>query len=257
MTHAVITGGAGAIGRSLATALRRRDPALRLSLVDRDEAGLAAARAALGGDTAPFVWDLSVVAELRARVESLIATRGPIDLLANNAGIMEMRSLTSMSWDLGERLLSIDLLSPLRLMALVAPTMAAAQRGTIINVASMAGLVPLRGCVFYGAAKAGLAMASEVAHAELAPENVHVVTVYPGPVRSGLESRARAQVPTSWLTRSLPLGDPDALGEAIAVAVERKRARVIYPAFYDLASRISPLAARFTARFSPRPFDHT
>lgn len=257
MTHAVITGGAGAIGRALAVALRRRDPSLRLSLVDRDEAGLAAAVRALGGDTASFVWDLAAVAELPARVDALLASRGAIDLLANNAGIMEMRSLGAMPWDLGERLLAIDLLSPLRLMALIAPSMTAAQRGTIINVASMAGVVPLRGCVYYGAAKAGLAMASEVAHAELAERGVHVVTVYPGPVRSGLESRARAQVPTSWLTRSLPLGDPDALAEAIAVAVERKRPRVIYPAFYDLASRISPLAARFTARFSPRPLDRS
>lgn len=254
-THAVITGGAGAIGRALASALRRRDPHVRVSLIDRDAAGLRAAAALLGGEVATYTWDLTNVGELPSRLAALVDARGPIDLFANNAGVMEMRSFATMSWALAESLLTIDLVTPLRLMALVAPSMIARRAGTIINVASMAGVVPLRGCVYYGAAKAGLAMASEVAHAELADDGVHVVTVYPGPVKSGLEARARAQMPATWLARSLPTGDPETLAEAIAVAVEKKRPRVVYPTFYDLASRLSPLAARFTARFSPRPLD--
>ncbi len=250
-SHVVLTGGAGAIGRALAAALRRARPTTRLTLVDRDEAGLREAARALGGETAIAAWDLAELDLLPARVASL----GEIDVLVNNAGFMELRSLTATPWALGERLLTVDLLSPLKLMALVAPQMAERGRGTIVNVASMAGVVPLRGAAYYGAAKAGLAMASEVAHAELAERGVHVVTVYPGPVRSALEGRARAQLPSTWLARAMPLGDPDTLAAKIADAIERRQARVIYPRFYDLASRIAPLAARFTQRWSPRALD--
>ncbi len=263
--HVLLTGAAGAIGRALAArwvrrAAASRRPLPRLSLVDRDETGLAEAAKLLAAeaptlDVATYGWDLAELDALPSRLAELEGGRGAVDTLVNNAGFMEMRSLVSMPWELGERLLIVDLLSPLRLMALVAPRLVARRTGRIVNVASMAGVVPLRGCVYYGAAKAGLAMASEIAHAELAPSGVHVVTVYPGPVASPLESRARAQLPSGWLQRALPTGSPDALAAAILDALERRQARVVYPRFYDVASRISPLAARFTARFSPQPLD--
>jgi len=178
-----------------------------------------------------------------------------VDMLVNCAGIMEIRSLAATSWALAERLLAVDLTSPLRLMALIAPAMARRRAGIIVNVSSMAGVTPLRGCAYYGAAKAGLAMASEIARLDLAPSGVHVVTVYPGPVRSELERRARAQAPDSLAARLIPTGDPGKLAALILDACERGRARVVYPPFYDLASRFPVLAGRITRAVSPRPLD--
>ena len=81
--------------------------------------------------------------------------------------------------------------------------------GVIVNVASMAGKVPLKGCSYYGASKAGLAMASEIARADLAPYGVRVVTVYPGPVKSALEQGAREAYSGNGLfKRYAPTGDP-------------------------------------------------
>ncbi len=255
MSHVLVTGAAGAIGAAIARAFRHEQPAARLSLVDVDAAGLEREALALGGDARGVVWDLASPAELPQRVQALLAARGPLDVLVNCAGIMEIRSLCATDWSLAQRLLDVDLVSPLRLMALVAPTMAARGQGVIVNVSSMAGVTPIRGCAYYGAAKAGLAMASEVAHLDLAPAGVHVVTVYPGPVRSGLERRARAQVPASRLARLIPTGDPEVLARRILAACRRRQARVVYPPLYDLASRFPVLAGAITRTFSPAPSD--
>jgi short-subunit dehydrogenase len=253
--HLLVTGAAGAIGAALSGAFARRDPTLRLSLVDRDRSGAEAAGRATGADWRAYEWDLVEPAALPDRVRALEADRGPVDVLVNCAGIMEIRSLAATDWALAERLLRIDLESPLRLMALLVPSMAARGRGTVVNVSSMAGMTPLRGCAYYGAAKAGLAMASEIARLELAPRGVHVLTVYPGPVRSKLEARARGQAQPTLLARWIPTGEAGPLAARVVEACERRKARVVYPGFYDLASRFPGLARRLTGMASPAPVD--
>lgn len=254
-THALVTGAANGIGAAIAHALRMRAPRLRLTLVDIDEEGARAVASRVGGDAIVARWDLADPSSLPGLAEELVARRGPVDVLVNCAGIMEVRSFAATPWEVGARLMRIDLESPLRLMSIFAPAMVEAKRGVVINVASMAGLTPLRGCAYYGASKAGLAMASDIAHLELAPHGVHVVTVYPGPVRSGLEQRARAQFGTSNLARLVPAGDPDELATRIVDACERRRPRVVYPPLYDLASRFPTVATGITRAFSPAASD--
>jgi 3-hydroxybutyrate dehydrogenase len=253
--HVLVTGAAGAIGGAIARALARADPTARLSLVDLDADGAASLARALGARATAHRWDLAEPASIPPGLRALEEERGAVDALVNCAGIMEIRSLAATDWALAERLLRVDLESPLRLMALVVPAMIARGSGTIVNVSSMAGVTPLRGCAYYGAAKAGLAMASEIARIELAPRGVHVVTVYPGPVRSALERRARRQAPDTLLARWLPTGDAEPLAERVVDACLRRRARVVYPGFYDLASRFPRLAGRVTSAASPTPND--
>ena len=248
--HALVTGAAGAIGRAIAEALAARAPGARLTLVDRDARGLQAVATRLRATAA--VWDLSEPSALEPSWEAAVAGT-PVDLLVNCAGFMELRSFEATPWVLGRRLLTVDLESPLRLMALAVPSMIQRGGGFVVNVASMAGLVPLRGSSYYGAAKAGLAMASEVARVELAPRGVHVLTVYPGPVASDLERRARAQVQASWLSRAIPTGRPDALARRVVEALERRSPRVAYPPLYAVAARALAVSRRITERFSPEP----
>jgi 3-hydroxybutyrate dehydrogenase len=252
--HALITGAAGAIGAALAGEIARRAPGARLSLVDVDAGGLAAVCEKIGPRAKALRWDLSAPATLG---DAYAAAAGdlPVDVLVNCAGVMELRSLAGTPWPLGARLLDIDLVSPMRLMSLAVPGMRERGRGVVINIASMAGLVPLRGSSYYGAAKAGLAMASEVARLELAPDGVRVVTVYPGPVASGLERRARAQVPETLSARIIPTGDPAALAAMIADAAAAGRGRVIYPRAYLAPAEMLGLARRLGGLLSPRPFD--
>jgi NAD(P)-dependent dehydrogenase (short-subunit alcohol dehydrogenase family) len=250
--HVVITGAAGAIGGALAERLAKRHPQARLSLCDVDEVGLART---LAGEprAARWRWDLTRPDELPERFAAAVAAHGPVDALVNCAGIMDVRSVVGTPWAAAQRVLDVDLTSPLRLMSLAAPAMVERGAGAIVNVSSMAGRVPLRCCTFYDSAKAGLAMASEIAHLELAPAGVRVVTVYPGPVASALEQGARAQLPPTLLSRVLPTGDARAIATMIVRALDRGEPRVVYPALYALADRAIGVASWVTRRFSPAP----
>jgi short-subunit dehydrogenase len=249
LRHALVTGAAGSIGGALARALAARRE-LRLSLVDKDEAGVAALASELGPCARAFAWDLGDTEALAARYAEATGEQ-PVDLLINCAGIMEMKSFVGTSWEVGRQLLAIDLLSPLRLMTLAIPQMRERRVGAVVNLASMAGLVPLRGTSYYGAAKAGLAMASEIARTELAAHGVHVLTVYPGPVSSALERRSRAQVQSTWSARYLPMGNADALAEQIVRAIERRAPRVIYPSVYSAAAQALGITRWVSERLSP------
>jgi len=144
--HILVTGAAGAIGGAIAAAFRKQDPGARFSLVDVNDEATAREARRVGGDAAPYNWDLSKVDALPALYAALEDERGPVDVLVNCAGIMEVRSLVATPWELGAKLMRIDLESPLRLMSLAAPGMVRRGHGTIVNVTSMAGVTPLRGC---------------------------------------------------------------------------------------------------------------
>lgn len=249
-----MTGAAGAIGSALAQVLAERHPQLHFTLVDKDAAGLVQLSAELPGRSQALQWDLASSATLPTLWQQAVAGREAVDLLINCAGFMEVRSFASTPWELGERLLHVDLVTPLRLMNLAVIGMPA-RGGWIVNISSMAGRVPVRGCAYYGAAKSGLAMASQIAGLELASRSVHVLTVLPGPVRSPLEKRARGQVPDHVAVRSLPTGEPLELAQRIERALAKRRKRLVYPAVYALADAFSGLAGCFTAAVSPKPKD--
>ena len=247
--HVLVTGAAGAIGSAVARAMRAAWPTTKLALLDRDADSMTELARTLG-DATVHPADLREVDALPALVESL----GAIDGLVNCAGVMRVRCVSTWEWDEARDLLAVDLLAPLRLQSLVVPGMVARRRGLIVNIASMAGKVPLRGCTYYGAAKSGLGTASEIARADLARHGVRVVTVYPGPVRSPLEQGARADYGGGGLFgRFAPTGEPATLARRIMTAIEKDEARVIYPRVYGIG-RIAPnLMHWFALAYGPPP----
>jgi short-subunit dehydrogenase len=281
----LITGAAGAIGAAIGRAMCAAWPDAWFALVDRVESPMTALAAELG-NARTYVADLRDVDALPALVERVSADGASggsrdgsthvssdgsahvgaapasadgaahvaIDALVNCAGIMRVQHLTTWSWDDAHSLLAIDLLAPLRLQDLVVRGMIERGGGLIINVASMAGRVPLLGCTYYGAAKAGLSMASEIARAELAPRGVQVVTVYPGPVRSALEAGARADYGGGGLFgRFAPTGDPDELARRIMQAIARDEPRVIYPRLYGVGWTAPNLSSWLALSYGPPP----
>jgi short-subunit dehydrogenase len=250
--HVLVVGAAGAIGQGTARALRARWPRTRLALADRDVAKIEHLAVALGNARVHRV-DLAEP-DAGTRLVAAAETDGLVDGLVNAAGVMEVAALPALPWAQARDLLTVDLVAPLELMhALTGAWVAAGREGFVANVTSMAGRVPLLGCGFYGAAKAGLSMASEIAHQELRGHGIRVVTVYPGPVRSPLEARARGQYAASWLADRMPMGDPDVLGGRIVDAVARGSARVVYPRWYGAAWWSQRLADRIALGFGPAP----
>jgi short-subunit dehydrogenase len=251
--HVVITGAAGAIGSALARAMTTAWPGVQLALVDRDAKQMQSLRAELGSRTTAHVADLREVGALGALVTT-IERDGPIDGLVNCAGIMQVKQLTSWKWEDAQALLAVDLLAPLHLQQLLVPKMVERGAGVVVNIASMAGRVPLKGGAYYCASKAGLAMASEIARAELAPHGIRVVTVYPGPVKSALEQGARdAYGGGGMLGRFAPTGDPAELARKIMNAIDEDEPRVIYPSLYGVGWTAPNLSGWFALSYGPPP----
>ena len=252
--HILITGTSGAIGSALARALRSRHPAASLTLLDVSEAASQALAAEIGGKTQVIACDLARSEAIPTALAQAQERFGAVHGLVNCAGFMEVRRFDRLPWERAEALLTVDLISPLRLMHATVPAMIEAKSGFVVNVSSMAGRVTLPGCAFYGAAKSGLAMASEVARRELAEHGIRVVTVYPGAVASPLESRARDQYGRGWLTRLAPTGRPEILAAKIIEAIETNQSRVIYPGAYALGW-LSTLASPIALRVGPSAVD--
>lgn len=96
------------------------------------------------------------------------------------------------------------------------------------------GLAASVGHVWYGASKAGLANASETLRVELAPHNVHVVVVYPGPITTPMAEAAFAKMGGREKLGKVPEGSPEELARLVRSAVEHRAARVIYPRSYSI-----------------------
>jgi short-subunit dehydrogenase len=231
--HVVVTGASSGIGEAIAREYLNRGAKVTLiarrrdrldKLAEGNEERTLVVQADLGNPDVAFAW-------LDAAEDAM----GPIDVLVNNAGIQIVRSVLETTWEEGERLLVLDLHTPLRLTQLVLKRMVPRKSGTIVDIASMAALGPTPGMFFYNAAKAGLAAASEGLRAEMKPHGIHVVTVYPGPVTSDMEAAGRAAYQETAATKYTPTGTPDVLARMIATAVAKKRDRVVYPRLYGLS----------------------
>ncbi len=241
--HVVVTGASSGIGEAIAREYIARGASV--TLIARRRALLEAiAESAPAGRTCVLDRDLSASDAAPAVLAEAEAALGPIDVLINNAGVQIVGSVTGTDFADATRLLHLDLHTPLRLTHAVLPSMIARRSGTIVDIASVAGLAPTPGMFFYNAAKGGLAAASEGLRAEVRPYGVHVVTVYPGPVESAMEAAARTRYEESAAVGSLPTGKPQILARRIASAVDRRRSRVIYPRIYTL-SRLFPGLTRW------------
>jgi short-subunit dehydrogenase len=250
--HILVTGAAGAIGSAIARELRGLYPEARLALLDREAATMSALASGLGNASTHGV-DLRDLSALPKLIDELSVT-APVDGLVNCAGIMRVLGLPSWEWDDASDLMTIDLIAPLRLQDLVVGNMLEGRQGLIVNIASMAGKVPLKGCAYYGASKAGLAMASEIARAELAPHGITVVTVYPGPVHSPLEQGARDGYGGGGrFGKYAPTGDPAELARRITVAIGKAEPRVVYPRLYGVGFSANNLSRWIALSYGPPP----
>lgn len=166
----LITGGASGIGA--ATARLFREEGASVSVID------------LSGEGA-LIADLTDAAATAAAVTAAAAALGGIDGVVNAAGIDLLSDFAEQDDAAWERVLAVNLTGPMRVCRLALPHLAE-RGGTIVNVASGAGLVPLARRAAYCSSKAGLVMLSKSLAMELAPQKIRVNTVAPGAVDTPL-----------------------------------------------------------------------
>ena len=250
--HVLVTGASSGIGEALARDYARAGH--RVTVVARRLDRLEALAASVTGTMKCISADLSDPANAEGVVAQAVATFGPVDVLLNNAGAQIVSPFEGVSPDDGEMTLRLNLLTPLRLMHAVLPSMQARREGAIVNIASVAGLVPTPGMAHYCASKAGLAFASESLRGELRGTGVVVVTVYPGPVDTAMMRAAVAKMKAeTTLADRMPAGDVATLSKLIRSAITRKQSRVIYPHVYGATRWFAPMAAAITGRLTPVP----
>ncbi|CRZ13703.1 short chain dehydrogenase [Mycolicibacterium neworleansense] len=221
MTGAVVivTGGARGIGAKTAELFSARGATVWIGDVDADvaattAAGLPRCRAAYLDVTSRSSWERFVADAVR---ES-----GSVDILVNNAGVMPLGAFDAESEATTDLILDVNVRGVLNGMRTVVPSMVARGHGHVVNVASMAGMIPIPGMVTYNASKFAALGASLAARREYAGTGVSVSAVLPSAVRTELASG----VP---LGNGLPTVDPDDVARAILKTVRTHAARTSVP----------------------------
>jgi short-subunit dehydrogenase len=239
--HVAVTGASSGIGEAIAREYLSRGAAV--TLVARRADRLQAIAAEAGERTHVATADLADVERATDWIAASEARLGPIDVLVNNAGASMVHPTMSTDWNEAKTLLALNVLTPFKLTCTLGPQMIARGRGCIVDVASVAALAPQPGFFFYNASKAALSAASESLRGELRKHGVHVVTVYPGPVRTPMADANFAAFDPS-VARMTPTGDTRTLAKLVARAVDRRKPRVIYPRVYAV-TRWFPWLARW------------
>jgi len=217
---AAVTGAARGIGRRAAERLAERGYRLALSDLRMPEETIRAIRSR-GGEAIGHAGDVTDAAVVEGFVRSARAAWGRTDVLVNNAGISLIAPAEGLSPDDFRRVLEVNLVAPFLLAQAFGAAMLAEGKGSIINVASIAGLVGIADRAAYNASKHGLIGLTRTLAAEWGGRGVRVNAVCPGWVKTDMDAadQARGLYADSDITGRVPMGrfaTPDDVSSAIA-----------------------------------------
>ncbi|RKH90447.1 SDR family oxidoreductase [Corallococcus sp. AB045] len=182
----VITGGSRGLGLVMARMLLKQGA--RVAICGRDVETLQRAHADLermGGEVLTLRCDVRDQVQVDAMVGAVHERWGAVDVLINNAGVIMVGPLESMTLEDFEEAVDVHLWGPLYTTLAVAPAMKARGEGRIVNVASMGGKLSIPHLVPYSASKFALVGLSDGLRTELAQDGILVTTACPSLIRTG------------------------------------------------------------------------
>ncbi|MCM2458239.1 SDR family oxidoreductase [Rhizobium sp. CG4] len=225
----LITGASTGIGATYAERFARRGH--DLVLVARDVARMEALSSHLRQETGVKIdiikADLTQTSDL-AQVETRLRDDARIGILVNNAGMAVGGAFIEQSADDLTRLMALNTTALVRLANAIAPRLAQAGEGSIINIGSVVGLAPEFNMTVYGATKAFVLFLSQGLQQELGPKGVYVQAVLPAATRTEIWDHVGADV--NSMSNVMEVGD---LVDAALVGFDR-REPVTIPPLHDL-----------------------
>ncbi|MGY2440178.1 SDR family NAD(P)-dependent oxidoreductase [Pseudomonas sp. SDO52101_S400] len=221
----LITGASTGIGAVYAERFAKRGHDLVLVARDKARLDTLAARLRSEHDVAVDVIpaDLTQLGDLTT-VESRLRDDARIGILVNNAGAALSGHFVDQSTDSVAQLVALNTTALVRLASAIAPRLAKAGDGAIINIGSVVGLAPEFGMTVYGATKAFVLFLSQGLSLELSPQGVYVQAVLPAATRTEIWDRSGIDVNT--LSEIMEVGD---LVDAALVGFDRREAVTIPP----------------------------
>ncbi|MCK6189399.1 SDR family oxidoreductase [Pseudomonas sp. EYE_354] len=221
----LITGASTGIGATYAARFAQRGH--NLVLVARDKGRLDALATRLreqhNVNVDVIQADLTQTRDLKT-VETRLRDDAAIGILINNAGAAQSGSFVEQSTDSVAQLVALNTTALVRLASAIAPRLAQAGDGAIINIGSVVGLAPEFGMTVYGATKAFVLFLSQGLSLELAPKGVYVQAVLPAATRTEIWDRAGIDINT--LSDVMEVGD---LVDAALVGFDRREPVTIPP----------------------------
>lgn len=248
----LITGGSRGLGLVIARQLA--DEGAKLALLARDPETLERARRELegrGADVLTVPCDVADRAQVEKAVDEVATRFGAIDVLVNDAGIIDVGPFEHMHADDLEESLAVHVLGPFHAVLAALPLLEQSELARVVNVSSIGGIVPMPHLLPYCASKFALVGLSRGLRAELARRGVTVTTVCPGLMRTGspvnarFRSRHRREYAWFALADALPL---------LSIGAERAARRIIEAARSGRAELVLGLSghlASLAVRLSP------
>lgn len=227
--HAIVTGGSSGIGR--ATVDRLLERGARVSVVALDDADLAALADPLPRDRVHLApADVGERTQVTRAVADATAALGPCDVLVASAGITRPGYFLELDDAEFEREMRVNYFGTLWSVRAVAPDMVARRRGSIVAIASAAGLFGVFGYSAYGPTKYAVRGLCDVLRSELGPHGVHVGCAFPTDVDTPMLAGETPLKPPELqaLSGTVAPISPDRVAEAIVRGIERRRP-VIFP----------------------------
>jgi hypothetical protein len=246
---ALVTGASAGVG--LAVSRRLLQFGANVVLCARDPDRLAEAASALNAPQRVLAlpWDVADTGRAPDVLDHIRERFGSLSILVNNAGVNHRGDFASLEPAQLAAVIDLNLRAPMILTRLALPMIRSSGQGAIVNVASLAGRVPLAHEVSYSASKFGLRAFSLALAQELAGSGVSASVVSPGPIDTGFIMDAIDEVPD--IVFSQPMSTAEEVAEAVMACIRDGRPERALPVASGVLSHIAYLFPWLAERIRP------
>jgi NAD(P)-dependent dehydrogenase (short-subunit alcohol dehydrogenase family) len=241
----LVTGGSRGLGLALAREMAQRGA--RLAICGRDEESLERARASLarfGAEVIAVPCDITDRAAVQRLIERVAGELGSVDVLINNAGVIEVGPAETMAVADYEEAMATNFWGMLYPTLAVLPEMRRRKSGRIVNITSIGGKLGIPHLLPYSASKFAAVGFSQGLRTEVAADGIRVVTVVPGLMRTGSPRNAifrgqhRAEYAWFSISDSLP---------GLSISAERAARKIVDACVRGDVEVLFPVTTRLAA----------